>query len=59
LTSGGYNLHLVVLLGAILVSTPVLAQTTPVPTAADQAASVGLVQKAVVQALFTSRSPVR
>ncbi len=44
----------VVLLGAVLVSSPALAQTTPVPTT-DQAAVVGLVQKAVVRALNFDR----
>jgi hypothetical protein len=49
------RVHFVVLLGAVLVGAPVLAQTTPVPTAADQAASVALVQKAVVRALNFDR----
>jgi hypothetical protein len=42
------RVHFVVLLGAVLVSGPALAQTTVVPTT-DQAAAVALVHKAVVR----------
>ena len=45
---------MVVLLGAVLVSSPVLAQTT-----ADQAAKVSLVQKAVVRALNFDRGDLQ
>jgi hypothetical protein len=46
--------HFMVLFGAVLVSSPAVAQTTAVPTT-DQAAIVGLVQKAVVRALNFDR----
>jgi hypothetical protein len=48
------RVHLIVLFGALLFSSPVLAQTNPVPTT-DQAVAVGLVQKAVVRALNFDR----
>lgn len=48
------RVHFMVLLGAVLVGSPALAQATPVPTT-DQAAIVGLVQKAAVRALNFDR----
>jgi len=48
------RMHFMVLFGAVLVSSPAWAQTTPMPTT-DQAAIVGLVQKAVVRALNFDR----
>lgn len=47
-----------VLFGAVLLGSPALAQTTPVP-AADQAAIVGPVQKAVVRALNFERGDTK
>lgn len=48
------RVHFTVLFAAVLVSSPAVAQTTPVPTT-DQAAIVGSVQKAVVRALNFDR----
>jgi hypothetical protein len=46
-----------VLVGALVLSSPVFAQNNPVPTA-QQTAAVGLVQKAVVRALNFDRGDV-
>jgi hypothetical protein len=51
------RLNLMVLFGAVLVSSPAFAQSTAAPTA-DQAVVVGLVQKAVVRALNFDRGDV-
>jgi len=48
------RVHFTVLFAAVLVSSPAVAQTTPVPTT-DQAAIVGSGQKAVVRALNFDR----
>jgi hypothetical protein len=48
------RVHFMLLFGALLVSSPAVAQTTPAPTP-DQAAIVGLLQKAVVRALNFDR----